>query len=109
MNGINVLHPQYHGIGESTTDLNDMIRGRIPGGVAILWHTKCEHLISELRLDVDWAVGIEINYGNKKFVIINIYSPYECPENESDYLEKIAFIAAVISELDRHHQCLCGR
>lgn len=109
LNGINVLHPNYHGIGESTTDLSDrLIQGRISGGVAILWHTRYEHLIREIRLNVDWAVGIEIKYEDKKFVIINIYSPYECLENESDYLEKIAFIAAFVSELDTTSVYLVG-
>ena len=99
LNGINNLHPHYHGIGESTTDLNNrLVQGRIPGGVALLWHTKYEHLISEIRLNVDWAIGIQIKYDDKTFVVINIYTPYECLENESDYLDKIAFIAAFISE-----------
>lgn len=36
---LNTLHANFHGVGESTTDLCDKIaHGRIPGGVAILWN-----------------------------------------------------------------------
>ena len=38
---LNVLNKDFHGAGESTTDLSTkIVRGRIPGGVAILWNKK---------------------------------------------------------------------
>ena len=38
---LNMINGCFHGVGESTTDLcAKVIRGRIPGGVAILWNKK---------------------------------------------------------------------
>lgn len=35
---LNVLNDNFHGAGESTVDLSmDLLKGRISGGVAILW------------------------------------------------------------------------
>ena len=38
---LNAFNPKFHGVGESTTDLSTaVVRGRIPGGVAVLWDKK---------------------------------------------------------------------
>lgn len=38
---LNTVHLNFHGAGESTTDLSTkLVRGRIAGGVAILWNIK---------------------------------------------------------------------
>ena len=88
---LNSINPDYHGIGESTTDTHDrMIQGRISGGVAILWNIKHESQISELRLEKDWAVGIVIQYEDRKVVIINVYMPYESRENDDLYMDLLA-------------------
>ena len=101
LGGLNNISQNVHGIGESTTDLSDkVVRGHIPGGVAILWNTKCGPLITELRLGVDWAVGVTININNRKFVILNVYFPYEKSENESDFLNALGSILTTVEELD---------
>lgn len=51
------LHEDFH-FHESTTDLN---RGRISGGVAILWHKKYDQLVNAIKPNVNWAIEIEIN------------------------------------------------
>lgn len=54
---LNALHKDFHGAGESTTDLSTNIaRGRIPGGVAILWNRKYDPRVTVVRLNVDWAI-----------------------------------------------------
>ena len=80
---LNSINANFHGIGESTTDARDgFLQGRISGGVAVLWNIAYESHISELRLEKDWAVGIEIEYEKRKIVIINVYMPYQSRENE---------------------------
>ncbi len=54
------------------------MHGRIPGGVAILWHKKYDSLISVLRLEVDWCIAIKVEHNNNVFVMFNVYTPYEC-------------------------------
>ncbi len=76
---LNSLHKDFYGADESTADLSTRkVHGRIPGGVAVLRHKKYNQLVNVVRLYVDWAIGIEFNCGDKKFIILNIYTPYEC-------------------------------
>lgn len=49
--GKNSLSDNFHGAGESTTDFGmEIVRGRIPGCVAILWKKKLDSLINMVRL-----------------------------------------------------------
>lgn len=96
---LNSIHSNFHGAGESTTDLNtSIVRGRIPGGVAILWNVKYDPLVKVLRLNVDWAIGLEINFNDKKCTILNVYMPYESYKLEDEFLNKLAFIEAFIED-----------
>lgn len=62
LEGLNFLHKDLYGVGESTTDLSDgIVYGRIPGGVAILWHKKYDQLVKVVRLNFDWAIGNEFS------------------------------------------------
>ena len=45
-------------------------------------------------------VYIQMCFGDKKYVIINVYTPYECYENEGEYLNNLATIASVVEELE---------
>ena len=96
---LNCLNDNFHGAGESTTDLSmGIVRGRIPGGVAILWNKKLDSLINVIRLGVDWCIAIHCVHGDKEFVVLNVYTPYECRENEDEYLHRLAFINSFIQD-----------
>jgi len=45
-----------------------IVRGRIPGGVVILWHKKFDSLISVVRLGVDWCIAIQFSH-DKEYII----------------------------------------
>lgn len=71
---LNGLHRDFHGAGESTTDFNSkLIRGRIPGGVAVFWRKNYNSMVKVLRLGVDWAIGLEVHCNDGKFIILNVY------------------------------------
>jgi len=54
---LNTVNDDFHGAGESTTDLNTRILcGSISGGVAIFWLKKFDPLVTVIRLDVDWCI-----------------------------------------------------
>ena len=94
---LNTLHVNFHGAGESTTDLSTrLVRGRIAGGVAILWNIKYDSMVKVMRLNVDWAIGLECNFNEKKFTILNVYTPYESYEHEDEFLNRLAFIQSFI-------------
>ena len=45
--------------------------------------------------------AVEISTGSNSIVLISVYLPYQCPENEVEYLEKLGFINyALTNELD---------
>lgn len=66
--------------------------------MAILRNKNYDSLISVVRLGVDWAVGIEFNCHDTKFIILNIYTPYECYQNEAEYLNRLAFVGSFIQD-----------
>lgn len=97
LKGLNSINDNFHGAGESTTDLSLGIkRGRIPGGVAILWNKKLDSVVNVIRLGVDWCIAIHLTQLDKEFVILNVYTPYECQNNEEDYMNKLAFISSFL-------------
>ena len=96
---LNTLHKNFHGAGESTTDLNmRIVHGRIAGGVAILWNIKYDPMVKVVRLNVDWAIGLEFNYNEKKCTILNAYTPYESYDHEDEFLNRLAFIQSFIED-----------
>lgn len=102
LGGLNSLHVNFHGAGESTTDLSQgIVRGRIPGGVAILWHKKFDPVISVVRLETNWCIGVQIRMNNREFIILNMYTPFESRQNDDEYVNRLAAISSFISD----HQC----
>lgn len=49
----------------------------------MLWDKKLDAVIKPIRLDVDWCIGIRYAHECNKFVILNVYTPYESSENEA--------------------------
>ena len=99
LGGLSSFNDSFLGAGESTTDLSlRALRGRIPGGVAILWHKRLDPLITVIRLDVDWCIGVQFKINNREFVILNVYTPFESRHNEDEFLNRLGFINSFISD-----------
>lgn len=78
-----------------------LIKGRIAGGVAILWNRKYDPMVKVIRLNVDWAMGLDIHFNGKKIsILIYIYTPYESYESEDEFLNRLAFIHSFIEDND---------
>ena len=98
---LNTIYSDYHGVGEATVDENDFLQhGHPPGGVAILWHIDIEHCVKPLHFNVDWAVGVEMTLQSKRFVIVNVYLPYESVDNEPMFINKMTHICSLVDSLD---------
>ena len=98
---LNNLHPNFSGTGVSTTYYQDgLVRGHPPGGVAILWRKNLDLVIKPIDLKYNWCTAIEINTGSNTVVVISVYLPYQSPNNEVEYLEKLGYINAVTNDLD---------
>ena len=101
---LNNLHPEFHGIGESTVDnTTGLCHGYAPGGVAIMWRSSLDKYVTPLDFNINWLTGIRIQHGTQIFVILCVYMPYECRDNEESYLDNLGTIKTIIDELD----CTC--
>lgn len=71
---LNSFNDSFHGSGESTVDLTmGIVRGRISGGVAILWHKKLDSVINVIRTGVDWCIVVQLKFKNRELTILNVY------------------------------------
>ena len=96
---LNSLHPNFHGAGESTTDLTQKLHtGRIKGGVAIFWRKQLDPIVEVVRMHADWCLAIQVKCNNRVFMIVNVYMPCDRPENEEEYLSKLAFLGSFIED-----------
>ena len=95
---LNNLDPKFHGVGTATVDgKSRLLKSHAPGGVAIFWRTKFDSIVNPLTFEYDWIVGLELKFGNKKCVILNIYMPCESTdEHEEQYLRNLGIIACIL-------------
>ena len=87
---LNDVHPDFHGTGVSTIDsTGGPIYGHPPGGVCIMWRGKFDHCVTPIEFDLDWLTGIYFCQDGRKYAVLCVYLPFECPVNEETYLEKL--------------------
>ena len=95
------IHSGFHGTGAATLDSSDALyHGHPPGGVAVLWRTSLDKYISPIVYEADWISGIQFATDKKKIVILCVYMPYECTQNEDRYMENLGILYSILSELD---------
>ena len=66
--------------------------------VIFVTHKELDSLVTVIRLDVDWCIGLKVVHDKNVFIILNVYTPYECHKNEDEYLNKLACIGSYIRE-----------
>ena len=109
LNIINGLHSDFNGCGAAQIDeSSDIIQGRIKGGVLLMWRKELGKKIRRIDLAVDWCVAIEIDFNFTKFVIFNVYLPYQCSENEEDYIICLSGLNEFIEGLDNTNFMIIG-
>ena len=90
---INSLHDEFIGSGVAKIDESSgLIQGRYSGGVSIMWRKELSKHIKVLDIEADWCLAIELDMDSTKFVLLNIYMPYQAPENEDLYFERLGWI-----------------
>ena len=73
LNGLNSLLDNYVGTGVAKIDeSSNIVQGRYPGGVALMWRSSISQYVKPIQLDVDWCVAVEICIGAIKYIILNI-------------------------------------
>ena len=84
-----------------------IMRGRIAGGVAILWHKKLGSVINVIRTQADWCIAVHLKLSNQELIILNVYTPYVCTQNEDIYMERLGFVNSFIHENQCTRVCVC--
>lgn len=106
---LNSLHSSYDGVGVAKIDESvDIIQGRFSGGVALMWRKELGKFVRRIDLAVDWCVAIELQMESTKFVIFNIYLPYQCKDNEDDYLSCLGCIKTFMEDIDSTNFVIIG-
>ena len=103
------INKSFFVIGAAKIDESSgIIQGRYSGGVALMWKANISQYINQLEIDSDWCVAVEVCIGSVKLVIVNIYMPYQCYNNEDQYLENLGYITSLIEELNCTNLVIIG-
>ena len=73
-----------------------------------MWRRDLSRYINVLELNVNWCTAIEFDRGHTKFVLFNIYMPYQTPINEDEYIEKLGCIKCFIDEINYTNYAVIG-
>ena len=65
-----------------------------------MWRGKFDHCVTPIEFDLDWLTGIYFCQDGRKYAVLSVYLPFECPVKEETYLEKLGVLQAILSELD---------
>lgn len=57
---------------------------------------------------VDWCIAIQLKLKNKELIILNIYTSYECPQNEDIYMDRLVFLNSLICKNQSKSVCVVG-
>ena len=104
---LHILSSTFHkviGSGSSPNNPNlGLTVGRKYGGVAFLYNEDLKN-VRCINYNEDWILGLEITNNEKTILILNIYLPYECNDNNDAFLECLGKIQSIIQS--SNNQCI---
>ena len=103
------VHPEFDGCGiSSIDDQSGVLSGRPYGGIGILWRKSMSHACSVITYDDSRLIGINVHTNNGKYLILNVYLPYQSHDNYDEYCHYIGLITAIVNECDTCNVIICG-
>lgn len=104
------VNPDYSFTAVSPVDLEDgPILGRPYGGVAILWKNELASCVSIVQSYDSRIVAISITDGHGcKYLVVNVYLPFQCAENSDLYLEYLGKLRAMFDNTDCSRLVILG-
>jgi hypothetical protein len=82
-------------------DNRHILQGRPYGGCAIFWRSNLNGKITTLDSNSRRLCAIKYQTPTLKFLLINVYLPYECNENSDEFVDQLIHIETLIlSNLD---------
>ena len=106
---LNQLDPAFNSKGISAMNSEDgLMTGRPFGGLAILWRKSLTQSYKIIDYSDERLLGIELQFGDKKLLILNIYLPYCSAANHDEFIHYMAKIDAIISSADTPFTYIMG-
>ena len=78
------------------------------GGLSIVWKTSIDHYCSVVEYDDPRLLGLEIGDDGHKVLIVNIYMPYDCCDNENDFMYYMRKVNDIIDLHSIPNVCIMG-
>ena len=93
------IHPEFEGMGISAIDdTGNILTGRPYGGVAILIRKLLRPVCEFEFYDDTRMIGLEVKHLKERLYFINVYLPYQCPDNYDVYAEYLVKISAIVED-----------
>ena len=100
----NTNNGSYIGYGNASFDNTKLRTGRPFGGVGFMWKKGIDRYISIMQSEYDWLICIKVF----DFYIINIYLPYESPNNISLFEGHLVQLLLYCEFLNSSNYCIVG-
>lgn len=98
----------YKGFSSMNTD-SALIRGRPHGGIAILWTKRLGQECKPVTFGNDATlIGLEVTISDVLYLFLNIYMPFCCSDNLSDFLLKLHRIDSIITTAGTPYVFIAG-
>ena len=81
-------------------DTCNILSGRPYGGLAILIRRKIRPICDFIFYDDTRIMGIQIKNRDECLYFVNVYLPYQCPDNYDLYVEYLGKLSAIIEDYD---------
>jgi exonuclease III len=95
------ISDSFYAQGISSMDSNnDVLKGRPFGGLAVLWRKSLGSICKVIDCDDNRILGLEINNGGQKLLILNVYLPFDSGDNLDTFLFYLCKIESMISSYD---------
>ena len=100
----NTNNPQYCGYGNASFDNTKLRIGRPFGGVGFMWKKVLDKHVTIVNSTYDWLICIRLF----DFYIINIYLPYESPNNIDLFEDRLVKLFLYCELLNTSNFCIIG-
>ena len=97
-NYLKSVHKDFESFSLSSVKItNSVLVGRPYGGLSILWRRSLSPVCKLVHLEDDRLTGLIITFNNFELLIINVYLPYQQPDNLENYIEYLGKLESLIS------------
>ena len=98
---LSTICEDFYANGVSSMDSGTrLLTGRPYGGLGILWRKSLGDKCDIVKFDDNRLLGIEVKLLNQgadiQLLFVNIYMPYDCPDNVDEYIQYLARINEII-------------